>query len=135
MCSFKEEKMFSKKGFTLIELVMVIVILGILAVIALPRFFNMQANAQRAAELGAVRSGIVTWHANDCVNNPTVCGYPAPLDANPGAACGTGGNACFTAVLEQGGITDGTWTKVDNTHYTGPTTTTYTYTPATGTFQ
>jgi MSHA pilin protein MshA len=49
----------TQKGFTLIELVMVIVILGILAAFALPRFANLGGEA-RAASIqgvyGAVRS-------------------------------------------------------------------------------
>lgn len=44
--------MKKQKGFTLIELVMVIVIIGILAVTAMPSFINLSGDAQQAATNG-----------------------------------------------------------------------------------
>ncbi|MDP3704850.1 MAG: type II secretion system protein [Legionellaceae bacterium] len=49
-------RMKNQKGFTMIELVIVIVILGILAAVAIPRFIDLQSNAQQAAIDGVAGS-------------------------------------------------------------------------------
>ncbi len=43
----------NEKGFTLIELVIIIVVLGILAAVAVPAYVNLQTQAQTAACSGA----------------------------------------------------------------------------------
>lgn len=58
--------MRKQEGFTLIELVIVIVILGILAATALPRFINVTDDAYQAAVAGTsggVSSGVALAHA------------------------------------------------------------------------
>lgn len=64
----------SRRGFTLIELVMVIVIIGILAVGVVPRFTSMTASANNAASQGALaglRSACVMYYANQAAAGNT----------------------------------------------------------------
>lgn len=127
-----------EKGFTLIELVLVIMLLGILAVVALPRFFNLSTGARAAARdgvVGSVRSGVALWRANSLVTGGADA-YPtaAQLDTGAPRICNVA-PPCFDGVIENG-VGDGSWVKnVAGTFTHTPTATTYTYTAATGTFQ
>ena len=140
------------QGFTLVELVIVIAVVGILAAIAIPRFINIRTeayNSQRDAIVGSVRAGILTTSAQNQVNGTSAAKFPddnleddwgnitgGTLEAD-GTACGTG-KACFELVVP-GGYTDGNWAQTTTTKYTFTSpvggSTAYTYTPASGTFQ
>lgn len=69
----------SKKGFTLIELIVVVAIIAILAAIAIPRFAEMQATSTLKAD-GATAAQIVTAaRVYEAENNST----PAIADLSP----------------------------------------------------
>lgn len=61
----------SESGFTLIELVIVIVILGILAAVAIPKYEDMREQARVATikgQLGSIRSAVAIQYARNALN-------------------------------------------------------------------
>ena len=75
--------MKNQNGFTLIELVIVIVLLGVLAAIAVPRFVNLEDDAQRVSltsTASAITSAMNINYAECAVNGHAAAGQCVQID-------------------------------------------------------
>ena len=109
------KKTTSRNGFTLIELIIVMVILGIMAAVAVPRYLDSIANAEESAEdavISAVRNGLKQYANNALVDGGRATWPTNPFDALSEKPAGHSDDGDLANE-------DGEWTCIDNGDGTG----------------
>ena len=100
----------SRNGFTLIELIIVMVILGIMAAVAVPRYLDSISNAEEAAEdavISSIKAGL-TQYANNSLYESGRAEWPDdPFKALSEKPDGYGDDGAQANV-------DGEWTYIPN---------------------
>ena len=134
----------SKNAFTMIELVFVIVVLGILAAVAIPKFAATRTDAQISkgrADISSIRSAVVTERQTRLIKGDS--SYINSLSSLATTLFDGNGTASSKLLMYgiTSGTTDGHWSTDDNAmpyvsyiYKVGGSSCNFTYAPTTGVF-
>lgn len=130
----------NKKAFTMIEVVFVIVILGILAAVALPKFSTTRTDAQISkgrADVATIRSAIVSERQSQLIKGTS--SYIPKLSTSSSATTLFTGDGTRTLLMYgiTAGTTSGHWKITSDTEYkyiVGSIEVPFTYASGTGIF-
>jgi general secretion pathway protein G len=132
----------SSSAFTMIELVFVIVVLGILAAIAIPKFAATRTDAQISkarADIASIRSAILTERQSRLITGDS--SWINSLSSSATTLFDGNSTASLLMYGITAGTTDGHWSTTESTPYVnytykvGGSDCAFTYSPSNGTFK